>query len=96
MTVAQLKKELEDRGLDASGLKAALVARYEEALVGSGGSAPAADPATTAAPAKDDDEVSMDAGDDLEDAPVSDGEDEPSAKKPKADPAQPVSSQNPS
>ena len=27
MTVAQLKKELEDRGLDASGLKAALVAR---------------------------------------------------------------------
>lgn len=72
------------------------MARYEEALVGSGGSAPAADPATTAAPAKDDDEVSMDAGDDLEDAPVSDGEDEPSAKKPKADPAQPVSSQNPS
>ena len=32
MTVAQLRKELESRGLDTSGLKAALVSRLEASL----------------------------------------------------------------
>ena len=34
MTVAVLKEELKKRGLDATGLKAALVARLEEAMAG--------------------------------------------------------------
>lgn len=86
MTVAQLKKELGDRGLDTTGLKAALVARYEEALSAGGGDAEmdaAAPAAPAAAPpaAKDDDVVSLDAGDELGDAPS--GDDEPSSKKTK-------------
>jgi hypothetical protein len=42
MTVAVLRKELEKRGLDTAGLKAALVARLEEAEEGGGGAAAAA------------------------------------------------------
>jgi len=97
MTVAQLKKELGDRGLDATGLKAALVARLEEALASGGpagdaemdaGDAPAATaaeaPREEAKPAeKEDDVVSLDAGDALGDAPPIDGDDEPSSEKKK-------------
>jgi hypothetical protein len=62
MTVAQLRKALEERGLDTSGLKAALVERYQEALDNSAGgeddSAPAAEaeaaPEAAAPPAADD------------------------------------------
>ena len=36
MTVAELRKELQTRGLDTNGKKAELVARLEEALKGSG------------------------------------------------------------
>jgi hypothetical protein len=89
MTVAQLRKELGDRGLDTTGLKAALVARYEEALASGGPAADAEVDAGDAAPAaaaaaaeKEDDVVSLDAGDELGDAPASDG-DEPSSKKTK-------------
>ena len=60
MTVAQLKEELKARGLDTSGLKAALVARLEEATA-SEGNAPEADAeaeaeAEPAEAAKDEDE----------------------------------------
>ena len=89
MTVVQLRKELGDRGLDTTGLKAALVARYEEALASGGPAADAEVDAGDAAPAaaaaaaeKEDDVVSLDAGDELGDAPASDG-DEPSSKKTK-------------
>ena len=77
MTVAQLRKELGDRGLDTTGLKAALVARYEEALASGGPAADAEVDAGDAAPAaaaaaaeKEDDVVSLDAGDELGDAPA--------------------------
>ena len=36
MTVAVLREELKSRGLDATGLKAVLVARLEEAMAGEG------------------------------------------------------------
>ena len=39
MTVAQLRKELESRGLDTSGLKAALVSRLEASLADDGAGA---------------------------------------------------------
>lgn len=37
LTVVELRKELKEMGLDTTGLKAALVARYEEALKAEGG-----------------------------------------------------------
>lgn len=37
LTVVELRKELKEMGLDTTGLKAALVARYEEAIKAEGG-----------------------------------------------------------
>ena len=48
MTVAVLREELKSRGLDATGLKAVLVARLEEAMAGEGEGEGAADAADAA------------------------------------------------
>ena len=56
LKVAELREELDRRGLDSTGLKAALLARLEEALLAAGGgdastAAPVAEAAAAPAPA---------------------------------------------
>ena len=58
MTVAELKKELQDRGLDTSGKKAELVARLEEAKI-SNKSAPSTDSGDAPKPKKQKTEPGM-------------------------------------
>ena len=71
MTVVQLRKALEERGLDTKGLKAALVQRYQKALdndaknsapadAGDDADKPAADDAVDVGDAKPDSAAAMD------------------------------------